>query len=152
VSLRLVAQGLLVVVAILFGTAANAFAHAGHADALENATVAISDRVIAPPTGVGAAGDYVAHSLAKYANSAGDYDQSAHSLPQPENEAACMPGACCCQGASSCGMGGHCCASMMSSESIGWAQDFSNHMRFHLARLGSVFPDIVFGLDRPPKA
>jgi len=64
----------------------------------------------------------------------------------------CHPGACCGHGTSSCGMAGHhCCSSALLNRSYDWQRHTSSqrrsipHQAFHT-------PDVVFGLDRPPKA
>lgn len=61
----------------------------------------------------------------------------------------CTPGSCCCQGASSCGSG-HC-----GSIGVTTAQAYGVNQRedksFRLALLNWPYPDLIFGLDRPPK-
>lgn len=151
-SLRLAFKGLIVVVAVMFGTMASAFAHEGHAHAqMSPASIAVttSGTTATPPA---AAQISATTSKLPSSNSRApiDSDQSAKPAPSHSDGAICTAGSCCCQGASSCGMGGHCCASMMPEQSD-WTRDLSNHMRYHLARLGWIYPNIIIGLDRPPK-
>ena len=151
-SLRQAIKGLIVLVAVVFGTSINAFAHAGHehAPSANAAWIASANAdEVAPQANLDEAGKQALTSLAK-TNGSQSTGHKLQSASFRTNGATCPPGACCCQGASSCGMGGHCCASMPSTAS--WMNDLSNHMRYHLARLGWVYPDIVTGLDRPPKA
>lgn len=151
-NLRLAIKGLIVVVAVMFGTAANAFAHTGHVHAQMTVASAVATASSAATTLP--AGAQISATIPKFSFSKSrapvDSDQSAKPAPLHTSGAICTSGACCCQGASSCGMSGHCCASMMPGQSD-WTHDLSNHMRYHLARLGWVYPDIVIGLDRPPK-
>ena len=132
-SLKQAIKGLIVVIAVIFGITSNAFAHAGHAhkqsppsaDLLSAAWVKVTPQsviisgVVARPSSI----------LSDEPVTSGPSIQTAafHS-----GVAICLPGACCCQGASSCGMGGHCCASMMPDHAM-WTSDLSNHMRYHLA-------------------
>ncbi len=61
----------------------------------------------------------------------------------------CTPGSCCCQGASSCGSG-HCGSiGMTTAQAYGVNQRVDNSLR--LALLNWPYPDLIFGLDRPPK-
>ena len=61
----------------------------------------------------------------------------------------CTPGACCCQGASSCSSG-HCCPfGLPSTHTYGLSQREDKSAR--LALLDWPYPDLIFGLDRPPK-
>lgn len=139
-------------VAVMFG-ATNAFAHAGHvhtqspASASVNAAATLTT-VTPHITEISAA---LARPSSNRLDGPGTYIQSMQSAPFHSDVAVCLPGACCCQGASSCGMGGNCCTSMMPDHVL-WTTDLSNQMRYHQARLGWVYPDIVIGLDRPPKA
>ena len=151
-TLRRAFEGLFVVVAILVGTTASAFAHAGHSHTQHAAAIATSSDATITPTIT-----YSSEPVVALIWSAGDpradralsLDASGKANTHPDGPP-CTPGACGCQGASMCGMGGHCCASMM-PDSMHWTRDSRDHMRFHLARLGWVYPDIYFGLDRPPK-
>lgn len=152
-GLRQAIKALIIVVAVIFGITSNAFAHAGHthaqsptaANVATPAWVTVSPGSFAEISGVVAGPSSIQSDEPM---TSGQYIQSAafHS-----GVAVCPPGACCCQGASSCGMGGHCCTSLM-PDHTNWTSDLSDHMRYHLARLGWVYPDIVIGLDRPPKA
>ena len=151
-SLSQAIKGLIVVVAVVFGTSANAYAHAGHehAQAANDTWITTANAdAVSPQANLDEAGKHAVTSLAKTIGSVST-GYSVQSASFRTDGATCPPGACCCRGASSCGMGGHCCASMPSTAS--WMNDLSNHMRYHLARLGWVYPDIVTGLDRPPKA
>ena len=61
----------------------------------------------------------------------------------------CTPGACCCQGASSCSSG-HCCSfGLPNTHAYGMSQREDKSTR--LALLDWPYPDLIFGLDRPPK-
>ena len=61
----------------------------------------------------------------------------------------CTAGSCCCQGASSCSAG-HCCSlGMNATQAYGVNQ--REDKSFRLALLGWPYPDLIFGLDRPPK-
>lgn len=146
-------KGLIVVVAVMFGTTSNAFAHAGHAHAQSssNPTFISAALVASPMKAVTEMSAVVARLLSIALDQPTTSSPSMQAAAYHSGIAACPPGACCCQGASSCGMGGHCCASMM-PDHANWTSDLSDHMRYHLARLGWVYPDIVIGLDRPPKA
>jgi hypothetical protein len=152
VSLKLAFKGLIVVVAVMFGTMANAFAHGGHdhagmapASSMVTASGATASLPVAAQISV-----TISKLTSSNSRALIDSDQSAKPPPSHSDGAICTSGACCCQGASSCGMSGHCCASTIPSQSD-WTRDLSNHMRYHLARLGWVYPDIIIGLDRPPK-
>lgn len=61
----------------------------------------------------------------------------------------CTPGSCCRQGASSCGSG-HCGSiGMTTAQAYGVNQREDKSLR--LALLNWPYPDLIFGLDRPPK-
>ena len=61
----------------------------------------------------------------------------------------CTPGTCCCQGASSCSSG-HCCSfGLPNTHAYGMSQREDKSSR--LALLDWLYPDLIFGLDRPPK-
>lgn len=146
-------KGLIVVVAVMFGTTSNAFAHAGHAHGQLSATPSLMSAalVTVTPKTFTDVSSVVALPLSAALDQPMTSGESFQAAAFHSGVAACPPGACCCQGASSCGMGGHCCASMM-PDHANWTSDLSDHMRHHLARIGWVYPDIVLGLDRPPKA
>lgn len=151
-SLRQAIKGLIVVVAVMFGASASAFAHAGHAHAQLPATSGAESTNYSsatPEITIEFSGVF-APSLPTRSNAPVSSAELIQSSALPTGSAACPPGACCCQGASMCGMSGHCCTSMMPDDD--WAKDLSNHMRYHLPRISSVYPDIAIGLDRPPKA
>lgn len=146
-------KGLIVVVAVMFGTTSTAFAHAGHAHGQLSATPSLMSAVlvtVTPKTFTDVSA-VEARPLSAALDQRMTSGQSIQAASFHSGVAGCPPGACCCQGASSCGMGGHCCVSMM-PDSANWTSDLSDHLRYHLARLGGVYPDIVIGLDRPPKA
>lgn len=151
-SLRQAIKGFIVVVAVMFGTT-SAFAHAGHVHGQSPASASVNAAVAV--TTVTPSITEISAALARPSSTRLDEPrtsvQSMKSALFHSDVAVCLPGACCCQGASSCGMGGHCCASMMPDHVL-WTTDLNNHMRYHQARLGWVYPDIVIGLDRPPKA
>lgn len=145
-------KGLIVVVAVIFGTAASASAHAGHDHAQLSATYTLESSRLASAASQ-AGGKYsgvTVRRISTKVNAPAGAGQSVQTVSNRSGGAACAPGACCCQGASSCGMGGH-CPSMLPDTSD-WINDLSHHKRYHLARMGWVYPDITTGLDRPPKA
>lgn len=140
-------QALVVLVAVFIGAPDLAFAHAGHAHQsyLQTNTTA--------PTASAALGSQQSKQVSQVQRVDRDLKTAAADAVQnvsSDSSIPCMPGVCCCQGASHCGTGGHCCASM--PQMGAWFPDFSDHMRFHLARLGWTYPELLFGLDRPPKA
>ncbi len=151
-SLRQAIKGLIVVVAVMFGTAASAFAHAGHAHAQMSTGSSVESTGFA--SAVQQAVEKISGAVAQPSSTNSNVPigagQSVQSAAFHSGVSVCPPGACCCQGASSCSMGGHCCSMM--PDPAQWPNDLSNHMRYHLARLGWVYPDVVIGLDRPPKA
>jgi hypothetical protein len=134
--------------ALMAGLATTAFAHAGHAHT--------------GPTG--------APTSASYSPTSDSRTKSQHAVPllrahsseksgltdfAVENPSSgtiivrCTPGSCCCQGASSCGAG-HCCSlGMTTTQPYGLNQREAKS--FQLALLGWPYPDLIFGLDRPPK-
>lgn len=64
----------------------------------------------------------------------------------------CLPSACCCHGTSSCGMAGHhCCTSALHQRPYGW-QPHTSSQRAPIPHQAFQSPDVVFSLDRPPKA
>lgn len=74
------------------------------------------------------------------------------SLENQHEPGPCLPSVCCCHGTSSCGMAGHhCCASALFHRAYDWHRHTTSqrapipHQAYHA-------PDVVFGLDRPPKA
>ena len=151
-SLRLAIKGFIVVVAVMFGTMANAFAHGGHAHAQMSPTSVVAATRGAPVTAPAEA--QISAAILKVSSTKThapvDLDQAAKPARSHPDGAICATGACCCQGASSCGAGGHCGASALPGQSD-WTHNLGNHMRYYLARLGRVLPDVVIGLDRPPK-
>jgi hypothetical protein len=153
VSLTKAIKGLIVVVAVMFGASSNAFAHAGHADAQPPASAIVASPawVKVTPQSVVEISGVVARPSSIQSDEPVSSGPCIQTAAFHSGVAVCPPGACCCQGASSCGMGGHCCTSLM-HDHANWTSDLSDHMRYHLARLGWVYPDIVIGLDRPPKA
>lgn len=63
--------------------------------------------------------------------------------------ARCTPSTCCCHSASSCGSG-HCCSfGLPSTQAYGMGQRESKSDR--LALIDRSSPDLIFGLDRPPR-
>lgn len=154
-NVRRVLEGLIVVVALFVGTTASAFAHAGHSHA-QPASVAMSAVALlttTPSAVVQKAGD-VTPLFATLGGPRAEMAPLGDSLAigtSGHDHAPCTSGTCRCQGASMCGTGGHCCASMI-PDSMHWGPDYHDHIRYHVARLGWRYPDVVFGLDRPPKA
>lgn len=149
---------LAVLVAVIFGGPANAHAHAGHVHAsvpsMETA------RLLAPqgPSRLltTAEAEKLSSSLAaksiplRLPDVATSTDASVTS-DQSHRSTDCIPGACCCQGLSSCGMAGHCCAGALPQAHTWWTGD-QRQARFRMPAQGLIYPDIIFGLDRPPKA
>lgn len=156
-SLVQAVRAIVVLVAVLFGAPSNALAHAGHEHAsLSPVTASLSTKALRADTSSFDSITFLAdptQSVPKLflpVHTTGVRAVVSAGFQSQSGTTACAPGACCCQGASSCGMGGHCCASLFSS-SEKWFGDLTNHVRYHLARLGWTYPEMIFGLDRPPK-
>ena len=144
--------------AVVFGGSAIAHAHAGHSHAsvpsfetaratapqksLRHLATADTEKLKAS-----LAAKPVSLSL-PITNSSTDASVTAD---QTHRTTDCVPGACCCQGVSSCGMAGHCCAGALPQAHTWWSGD-QRQTRFRMPAQGLIFPDIIFGLDRPPKA
>lgn len=144
-------KGFIVVIAVFFGITSNAFAHAGHAHGQILAGRVASTTgpaVLMIRADVSSTASSKRSSIQLHLR---DFDLLAQPEPAHTKGTICQLGACCCQTSSSCGMGAHCCASMMPDQA-NWTSDLSNHVRYHMARLGWAYPDIVNCLDRPPKA
>jgi hypothetical protein len=151
-------SALAVLVAILFGGTANAHAHAGHVHAsvpnIETARLVAPQgpsRVIIP-----ADAEKLKASLAAKSSPIGTLGVATSKVAyvtsdQSHRSTDCIPGACCCQGLSSCGMAGHCCAGALPQAQSWWSGD-QRQARFRMPAHGLIYPDIIFGLDRPPKA
>ncbi|MFN0217383.1 MAG: hypothetical protein ACKVP4_01070 [Hyphomicrobium sp.] len=137
-----------VLLALMVGMPTIAFAHSGHAHAASIAATASDSYYSITATQTKS---QAAKPLSRAARS--DHSRQAGlAFEKPSsgtNIVLCTPGSCCCQGASSCGSG-HCCSFGMST-----AQAYGLNQRkdqnFRLALLGWPYPDLIFGLDRPPK-
>jgi hypothetical protein len=154
---------LAVLAAIIFGGPVNAHAHAGHVHAMAPSIMAPSMEtasLLAPQniSHVTTAADAaelkstfeVSSSTVSSSNISTSYNANvigAHSHRSTE----CIPGACCCQGLSSCGMSGHCCPGALPLPHSWWTSKQSQ-AGFQLPAQGLINLDIIFGLDRPPKA
>lgn len=146
---------LIIMFAVLLGGSAVAHAHAGHTHkAISHAQpVSVSAKAVWSGAALGLSG--VERHSQKTAPSVSqvNVDQIrllAASSDSPHDSGACIPGACCCQGISSCGMAGHCCAGALPQGASAWAQNKRN-LRTPLPKLTFHYSDVVFGLDRPPK-
>lgn len=73
--------------------------------------------------------------------------------PETQHESGTgLPGACCGHGTSSCGMTGHhCCASALLHRAYDWHRHTTSQ-RAPIPHQAFQAPDVVFGLERPPKA
>lgn len=70
----------------------------------------------------------------------------------PHDSGACLPSGCRCHGTSSCGMAGHhCCTSALLQRTYDW-QPHTSSQRAPIPHQAFHAPDVVFALDRPPKA
>lgn len=148
-SLKQAVWGLIVMAAVLFGSIANASAHAGHGSAHSAAMSAAHWSVAARNT---ASAGMSVHAPSVASTKPVGATTWIKSAPGDSGGDVCPSGTCCCcQAQSSCGMGGHCCSSM-TPDTPSWFSDLSDQTRYHLARLNLVYPDIFIGLDRPPKA
>lgn len=147
----------MVVLAAIIGGAAQARAHTGHAHTVDfhaqpvsaagavaiNAMVQQSVRVVRNSEDVSPAAG--APMMVEQTRS------DAVAFARDPVSGACVPGACCCHGISSCGVAGHCCAVALlhglrtDPPHTGVLRLPTPHQAFHV-------PDVVFGLDRPPKA
>lgn len=149
---------LAVLVAVIFGGPASAHAHAGHVHAsvpsIETARLLAPQNPLRAVTTADA--EKLTSSLAaksspqKLLDIATGTDASVTS-DQSHRSTDCIPGACCCQGLSSCGMAGHCCAGALPQAHSWWTGN-KRQARFQMPAQGLIYPDIIFGLDRPPKA
>ncbi|MBX9683193.1 MAG: hypothetical protein K2X41_05335 [Hyphomicrobium sp.] len=130
-----------VLLVLMVGLPTMAFAHSGHE---HTAPVAASSSgsysaITAAPTKSQRAGS----------ESPGQINFTFEKPSSGNSIVLCTPGSCCCQGASSCGSG-HCCSfGMNTAHAYGLNQ--REDKSFRLALLGWPYPDLIFGLDRPPK-
>ena len=149
---------LAVLVAVIFGGPANAHAHAGHVHVSVPSTETV--RLLAPQNPsrllTTADAEKLKSSLAAKSNTLKFSDVSASkdssiTTKQSHRSTDCIPGACCCQGLSSCGMAGHCCAGAL-PQALSWWSGNERQAQFRMPAQGWIYPDLIFGLDRPPKA
>jgi hypothetical protein len=137
-----------VLLALMAGLPTMAFAHSGHQ----------RGQSVAQPSSV-----YYAVSSAiltqaqhkktsSHFTSTSNYELTGHvfeSSSSGQSTGRCAPGTCCCQGASSCSSG-HCCSfGLPNTHAYGMSQREDKSAR--LALLDWPYPDLIFGLDRPPK-
>ena len=137
-----------VLLALMAGLPTIAFAHSGHEHA---APVAASSS--GPYSAITAthAKSQTARPLSRAARSedTGQGGLAFEKISSGKSIVLCTPGSCCCQGASSCGSG-HCCSLGMTTAQA-YGVDQREDKSFRLALLGWPYPDLIFGLDRPPK-
>lgn len=149
---------LAVLVAVIFGGPANAHAHAGHVHASVPTMETV--RLLAPqnPSRLLTTADAKklksSHSaksnILKLLDVSASKDSSI-TTKQSHRSTDCIPGACCCQGVSSCGMAGHCCAGAL-PQALSWWAGNQRQAQFRMPAKRWIYPDLIFGLDRPPKA
>jgi hypothetical protein len=147
-----------VLVAIIFGGPANARAHAGdvHASVPSSETA----RLLAPqgPSHLLTTADaekltssFASKLITLRLPKVESRSDASVTSDQSHRSTDCIPGTCCCQGLSSCGMAGHCCAGALPHAHEWWTGD-QRQARIRTPAQGLIDPDIIFGLDRPPKA
>jgi hypothetical protein len=158
VSLFRAIAALAVLVAIIFGGPANAHAHAGHVHAsvpsIETARLLApqgSSRVVTTADAEKLKAFFAAKPISLSLPITNSSTDASVTADQTHRSTDCIPGACCCQGLSSCGMAGHCCAGALPQAHTWWSGD-QRQARFQMPAQGLIYPDIIFGLDRPPKA
>lgn len=157
-SLLRAIAALAMLVAVIFGGSANAQAHGGHVHvsvpSIETA------RLLAPQKAsrllTTADAQKLTSTLEALSHSIKPLDIAASTdafvtSDQSHRSTDCIPGACCCQGLSSCGMAGHCCAGAL-PQAHSWWTGGQRQAHFQMQAYGLIYPDIIFGLDRPPKA
>lgn len=134
-----------VLLALMAGLPTIAFAHSGHEHA---APVAASSSEPYSAITATHGKSQTAKPLSRAAESenTGQGGLAFENLSSGRSIVLCTPGSCCCQGASSCGSG-HCCSFTAQAYGVNQREDKS----FRLALLGWHYPDLIFGLDRPPK-
>ena len=134
--------------ALMAGLPTMAFAHSGHAHA--GSTAAPTSGSYSPTSESRTKSQHaVSLSRAHRSENSGPADFAVENPSSGTNIVLCTPGSCCCQGASACGSG-HCCSlGMTTTQPYGLNQ--REGKSFRLALLGWPYPDLIFGLDRPPK-
>lgn len=140
----------LIGLALMTGQPGAARAHAGHQHQANVASIAPADFLVIQtstnPAHATLASKNESRASGAFANgSAVLMQDTSRQSGQP-----CIPGACHCRGASSCGASGHCCAAIPAG-SLQLADNCGAEHR-RLASLGWQYPELLFGLDRPPKA
>ncbi len=137
-----------VLLALLVGLPTLAFAHAGH----EHGQSVGQPSSDVYPLGAETRTQAQHKKASTHFTSSSNHEMTAQSLvsfSSDQRTARCTPGTCCCQGASSCSSG-HCCSfGLLSTHAYGMSQREDKNAR--LALLNWPYPDIIFGLDRPPK-
>jgi hypothetical protein len=137
-----------VLLALLAGLPTVAFAHSGHAHAASITTTALGSYSSTTTTQMKSQAAKPS-SLAIRSINPRHADLAFQNPSSSPNTVLCTAGSCCCQGASSCGAG-HCCSlGMNATQAYGVNQ--GEDKSFRLALLGWPYPDLIFGLDRPPK-
>ncbi len=157
-SLLRAITALTILIAGVFGGSANARAHEGHAHA--SVPSFETARSIAPPKSSGQLttadaekmkASFAATPMSLSPPITDSTTDASVTADQTHRTTDCVPGACCCLGVSSCGMAGHCCAGALPQTHTWWTGD-QCQARFRMPAQGLIYPDIIFGLDRPPKA
>lgn len=147
-----------VLISIVFGGSESARADAGHVHAsapgIEAARLLAQKGLsrLTPAANAEAMQSFLAPlSLARNLLDIGTRTDATFTLDQSHRTTDCASGACCPQGASSCGMAGHCCAGALPQAHTWWS---GNHRpaRFRMPAQDLIYQDISFDLDRPPKA
>lgn len=152
--LRQALQAIVVLAAVFVGVPATAFAHAGHVHASpapKAATAHSAVQLAVAPSTAQAAFQLEVQSPSRDHQPISDSPASNLTSTPAHGNMPCLPGVCCCHGPSLCGAGSHCCSTLMPQHSA-WLPTGVDSMRFRLARLGRDYPEMLFGLDRPPKA
>lgn len=147
-----------VLVAVVVGGSASARAHAGHVHASTPSLQKIGALNAENGSRILAAADIqtfkapVGPSFSKFSVSETVATMDAGVTGNESHRSTdCLPGACCCQGLSSCGMAGHCCAGALPHAHAWWDGE-PKDARIRMADQGWIYLHIIFGLDRPPKA
>lgn len=136
-----------ILLALMAGLPTIAFAHAGHKHA---APVAASGSALYSSTMATQAKPQTAKNFSLAASRETPAQGGLVFEKRSSGKSKCTPGSCCCQGASS-GGSGHCCSFGITTAHA-YDVNQSKSKSFRLALLVWPYPDLIFGLDRPPKA
>lgn len=148
---------LIILLAAMIGGPAEARAHTGHTHKVgfHAQPVSLGDAAavrsnVRQPTGVDRQSE--ATSLAAGQPAIVERTQSdAVVIDRHPGSGTCLPGTCCCLGISSCGVAGHCCAVAL-LHGLRADPPYASVLRVPMHNQTFHIPDVVFGLDRPPKA